>query len=155
MTPIPPTLLPHILIAVRIHADEMVKTANTRQQMIDEGVSFLIDDALEREATQIAYLLTSAQSLLDWVQAFPVSVQPEPSSSPHNPNGLTTDQVGVSEGWRLLNENENLSWEESTTLIQFWYDSHFSTDSIRGGFSHCTYRTKLTCEELKQKRGLT
>lgn len=153
MTPIPPTLLPHILTAIRIHADEMVKTANTRQQMIDEGVSFLIGDALEREATQISYLLSTAQSLLDWVQFSPISVHSEPSSPPHNPDGLTPEQVGVDKGWRLLEEGE-LYDGPCLHELECWCENTKWKANFWGYNERETFRTKLTREELKQKRRL-
>lgn len=76
---------------------------------------------------------------------------------PHNPDNLTPEQVGVSEGWRLLDEDEvtGASNREIDGIQLFlrgrewWGDSNLS-----GNGNHVTYRTKLTREELAEKRGL-
>lgn len=72
---------------------------------------------------------------------------------PHNPDELTPEQVGVSDGYRLLDEDEikergdgcfeiEYSAVDSHTKQQFWFGPAW------GCHEALTYRTKLTREEL-------
>lgn len=147
-------LTPHIQTAIRIHADEMVKIATTRQAMIDEGIAFVQDEALAREKEQIKYLLSTAEALLDYANSLSVEVQIEPSRKVHNPDGLTNEQVGIVEGWRLLDEDEIIPNNNALEEIESWDITGWDNEGFFGANQSMTYRTKLTREELKQKRGL-
>lgn len=70
---------------------------------------------------------------------------------PHNPAGLTPEQVGVAEGWRLLDRDEIVP-RESTTKIEGWDFNYFFWDrpSWSGSCPRFTYRTRLTRAELAQ-----
>lgn len=79
-------------------------------------------------------------------------------AKPHNPDGLTPEQVGVSEGWRLLDEDEI---RESTPIavIRMW--THLTTPHgwtaggvTAGELTEYTYRTKLNRADLRKARGL-
>lgn len=61
----------------------------------------------------------------------------------HNPDGLTEDQVGVKDGWRLLAKEEICGRHEFTRDIQGWCGSTGWDDTGWGGVSlHITFRTK-------------
>lgn len=148
------TLTPHIQTAIRIHADELIKTATIRQTMIDEGIAFVQDEALAREKEQIKYLLSTAEALLDYANSLSVKVQIEPSRKAHNPDGLSFKQVEAKDGWRLLNEDEIIFSDNTLEEIESWDITGWDNGSFFGANQSMTYRTKLTREELKQKRGL-
>lgn len=71
-----------------------------------------------------------------------------PIAAGHNPDGLTESQVGVSEGWRLLTEEENEALRRvigRTDGIE--YNKPFLNDACwaagaAGGIPQYTYRTK-------------
>lgn len=79
-----------------------------------------------------------------------------PAHKPHNPANLTPEQVGVAEGWRLLDVDEIAPSQSPVHGINLWMDSEEWSvlPSAFGDTSGCTYRTKLTREELKKARGL-
>lgn len=78
----------------------------------------------------------------------------------HNPDHLTDAQIGVSDGWRLLDEDEidprTMALVDST--CELWWDKWVSRDAngspILGMHSFSTYRTRLTRAELRAARGL-
>ena len=70
----------------------------------------------------------------------------------HNPDNLTPKQVGVSEGYRLLDEDEikdrtsNLcieKWVVTSFKNPYWDDSRY-----QGNDTYLTYRTRLSREQL-------
>lgn len=65
----------------------------------------------------------------------------------HNPAGLTSEQIGVAEGWRLLDEDEieerNLHFE-----IQKWSEEKWDSTAWAGNDTLGTYRTKMSRSEL-------
>jgi hypothetical protein len=70
----------------------------------------------------------------------------------HNPDNLTPEQVGVSEGYRLLDEDEikdrasNLcieKWVVTSFKNPYWDDSRY-----QGNYTYLTYRTRLSREQL-------
>jgi hypothetical protein len=76
--------------------------------------------------------------------------------NPHNPDNLTPEQVGVSEGWRLL-ESDEIHGELSLDDVGGWA---CGSKEWNGCFGHgdmwksITYRTKLSRAELRKARGL-
>lgn len=86
-------------------------------------------------------------------------VDPEPAHKPHNPDNLTPGQVGVSEGYRLLNldEIENIPDSAKKTSDVHKWDcerKQWDCSGWYGQLPNRTWRTKLTREELKKARGL-
>jgi len=86
----------------------------------------------------------------------PCTVPAPTKPKPHNPGRLTPEQYGASEGYRLLDEDEILPANKR-------YDSVMELEGssdIKTGWTHWsignspswTYRTKLSREELAQKR---
>ena len=69
-----------------------------------------------------------------------------PIAKGHNPHKLTEAQVGVSEGWRLISEEEQrLAKEPDKSLVELWseYISAWNSCDTGGKFYHTsTYRTK-------------
>lgn len=152
------TLTPHIQTAIRIHADELIKTATARQTIIDEGIAFVQGEALVREKEQITHLQSTAAALIDYANSLSVKVQIEPSRKVHNPDGLSFKQVEAKDGWRLLFTDEIMDQKGEFIEIEAWKSLRFPNNWDNSGWSgssvNTTYRTKLTREELKQKRGL-
>lgn len=76
----------------------------------------------------------------------------------HNVDNLTPEQVGVAEGWRLLDEHEiygnapylHVDVDDLEGWCHFWS----TAPGWRGSNHGTTYRTKLTREELRKARGL-
>lgn len=81
-------------------------------------------------------------------------------AKPHNPANLSPEQVGVSEGWRLLDEDEVGESVHPTIGIDFlgyfeqWQGAWYGDDPLNGLCDDITYRTKLTRAELRKARGL-
>lgn len=71
----------------------------------------------------------------------------------HNPDNLTPEQYGASEGYRLLNKDEVHFLGNNKRCVEM-----LSTDGTWnpgfGGVGHYTYRTRLTPAELRKARGL-
>lgn len=71
----------------------------------------------------------------------------DPASSPrlavgHNPDGLTEEQVGVKDGWRLLVEGE-LANRNTNPDIQMWMGLQYCWNKAsQGVLLSSTYRTK-------------
>jgi len=85
-----------------------------------------------------------------------------PTSKSHNPDKLTFGEVGVEDGWRLLDEDEIRTNSDDIDGIQGWIrcnrkdDSRWGSSIRWGGIDKSvTYRTKLSREELRKARGLT
>lgn len=72
----------------------------------------------------------------------------------HNPLKLTLAQVGVKDGWRLLNENEIIAFLLELREIQRWTVKGWDGTGWAGGDKDGTYRTKLSPAELRKARGL-
>lgn len=76
----------------------------------------------------------------------------------HNYDNLTPEQVGVSEGWRLLDEDEIIqSYPTEYNGLQAWTsfnDTKSWHPDFCGASSGTTYRTKLARAELRVARGL-
>lgn len=75
----------------------------------------------------------------------------------HNPDFLSDEQVGVSEGWRLLDEDEITSRipDFSANKCDQWLSVSGWTDGGYGTLRDATYRTRLTRAELRKARGLS
>lgn len=70
----------------------------------------------------------------------------------HNPDKLTPEQIGVSEGYRLLDEDE-IKDRASNLCIEKWVVTSFKNpywDNSRyqGNYTYLTYRTRLSREQL-------
>ena len=71
----------------------------------------------------------------------------------HNPDNLTGEQVGVNDGWRLLDEDEIRDDCGVLGEIRVFVDDSWDSGCV--GWDHsATYRTKLSREELRKARGL-
>lgn len=79
-------------------------------------------------------------------------------TTPHNPDNLTPEQVGVADGWRLLDENEILSQFDNRPpyTCQAWLEFKWSSEDLgyNGGSPNLTYRTRLSRAELRAARGV-
>jgi len=79
-------------------------------------------------------------------------------SNVHNPDGLTPEQVGIKDGYRVLDKDETgPKFNNSISLraIEGWNSDDTWDKGYRGNLANVTYRTKLTREQLAAKRGLT
>jgi hypothetical protein len=79
------------------------------------------------------------------------------SRKKHNPDKLTDEQVGVAEGWRLLDEDEIVEVLNDENDVEGY--CRFNSDILwfggyYGSSGSITYRTRLTREELAKARGL-
>lgn len=74
-------------------------------------------------------------------------------ASGHNPDKLTEEQVGVKDGWRLLESDEIVYYGVPHDSIQAWQNT-WDSSGWRGSDPSCTYRTKLSKHELRVARGL-
>jgi hypothetical protein len=78
-------------------------------------------------------------------------VQPAPPDDPeHNPDGLTPDQVGVADGWRLLRRSEVRARRELVE-VQRWLDAEWCGGTWMASVLHGTYRTRLPYGELDKE----
>ncbi len=71
----------------------------------------------------------------------------------HNPDRLSDEQIGISDGWRLLEEGERPHIAK-LGLVQYWdrrTEVWFDGICDSGSF---TYRTRLTPAELRKARGV-
>lgn len=66
----------------------------------------------------------------------------------HNPDNLTPKQVGVSDGYRLLDEDEIKERKLEYKEIEAWVCSCWSKEEFVGESNVMTYRTKLSREQL-------
>lgn len=75
----------------------------------------------------------------------------------HNPAGLTPEQYGAADGWRLLDEDEFGDINERIYHTS-WYDPNDESWSDVGGYfcsdKKTILRTKLTRAELRAARGI-
>ena len=65
----------------------------------------------------------------------------------HNPDNLTPEQYGASEGYRLLDEDEIKDRTKIHEEIEVHCDGNWAKDNF-GWSKFKTYRTKLSREEL-------
>lgn len=75
---------------------------------------------------------------------------------PHNPAGLSDEQIGVSEGWRLQTEKEHQEGYDAsfaTTLLEAWNGERWVAGKFYGVGIY-RFRTKATEAELRAARGL-
>lgn len=72
----------------------------------------------------------------------------------HNPDELSKEQYGASEGWRLLDEGEISAQEHYQSEIEGWYNNSWDDTGWEGSDNSTTYRTRLTRAELAEKRGI-
>lgn len=72
--------------------------------------------------------------------------KPEPVSKPHNPDGLT--DLGQSDGWRLLDEDEIKPRYSSSVQIEKWEFPQWNNQSWRADCPRYTYRTRLSRADL-------
>jgi len=76
---------------------------------------------------------------------------PSPVVEPHNPDNLTGEQVGVGQGWRLLDKDEIKDEDgarEITHEIELWDEVNWNSTGWVGALRNRTYRTKLSREAL-------
>lgn len=77
----------------------------------------------------------------------------KPTPVQHNPDNLTDAQIGVSDGWRLLDEDEGTPWDGDTRFTQV--DCWICDAWLSGAHFNCapnTYRTRLSHAELQVDR---
>jgi hypothetical protein len=74
-----------------------------------------------------------------------VRLLPPPSrlAKGHNPVGLTEEQVGVKDGWRLLGREEIGEGRNETRDIEAWRQTFWGTSGYVGNATVNTYRTRL------------
>lgn len=86
------------------------------------------------------------------------SVPTVASAKTHNPDGLTPEQVGVTDGWRLLDEDEIIKHYVLNFFgIELWKCGRWDAangNTWKGNSKTYTYRTRLTRAELRKARGL-
>lgn len=70
----------------------------------------------------------------------------------HNPAGLTNKQVGVGDGWRLLDADEISDYKWSTVCDAWRNPEGWLAEKGRAWCKLTTYRTKFTREELRATR---
>lgn len=67
------------------------------------------------------------------------------TTNPHNPDGLTAEQVG--QGWRLLSQQEvrNLPSDAEVWAFSGNMEGHWKPSMVRGcpGFAQMSYRTRI------------
>lgn len=77
------------------------------------------------------------------------------ASQAHNPDNLSQEQVGVADGWRLLDVDEVKNVPEVFLRdIQLWLGTKWDGTKWRGAGVGDTYRTRLSRVELRKARGL-
>jgi len=77
--------------------------------------------------------------------------------SAHNPDNLTPEQVGVSDGWRLLDEDEITDAADQIGGIEAFELGAWASNAPHGYIGNVdgiTYRTRLSRAELRKARGL-
>lgn len=72
----------------------------------------------------------------------------------HNPDKLTEEQVGVKDGWRLLEKDEIVPGGLMTSHIEAWGIWDGWLRCAFGANQTATYRTKLSKQDLAKERGL-
>lgn len=72
----------------------------------------------------------------------------------HNPDHLTPEQIGTSEGWRLLNEDEYIYKPPTAGSLERMEKGRWVSGNFIGSDTGWTYRTKLSPAELRKARGL-
>lgn len=74
----------------------------------------------------------------------------------HNPGNLTDAQVGVADGWRLLDEDEVIKVHGFHVLddIEMRRGDEWCDQGHEGYNTRATYRTRLSRAELRNARGL-
>jgi len=93
----------------------------------------------------------------------PIMPTPAPLAEGHNPDNLTTEQVGVSEGWRLLSVEEvrhrtdqvGRKGFKRTRNIEAWDNDTkaWLSEPMFGGDEFVTYRTKLPKDHFLPAKG--
>lgn len=85
-------------------------------------------------------------------------VLPEAPANPHNPDALTDSQIGIADGWRLLDEDEVGTGTKilgGLRELDMYYRSNQQWQSFNSGCDKgMTYRTRLSRAELRKARGL-
>lgn len=115
----------------------------------NEVASLKLPDSPEKTAPS-----TVASNAADSFNPSPAAVG-EPSPA-HNPDHLTPEQVGVSDGWRLLDEDEVEYGGNPLAegVSRWWYHGAYWQDGWSGQEKVNTYRTRLSRAELRKARGL-
>ena len=80
-------------------------------------------------------------------------IAPSPISPGHNPDKLTEEQVGVKDGWRLLEADEIILEGRYLDGIEFWDETKW-LNGCHGDSKPFTYRTLLSRDALSIARGL-
>lgn len=81
-----------------------------------------------------------------------ISPWTSPVATGHNPDKLTEEQVGVKDGWRLLDEDEIVGFGcgyERLGHVDCWSCGQWQPGN-RGICNSATYRTRLSREELAE-----
>lgn len=74
--------------------------------------------------------------------------KPAVSENSHNPEGLTPEQYGATEGYRLLYEDEIKDRQTPYIKIEIWLKDFGWLRGCFGSSKLQTFRTKLSREEL-------
>jgi hypothetical protein len=119
------------------------------------------------ESPNSLHIFTDAASLVAFVTQFYAENHPQPvaveqwqggvkvdlipdSDSEHNPEKLTPEQVGISDGWRLLRKSEIKSRAE-TDAIQGWMNKRWDKSGWEGSAEDASCRTKVAYGQLDAK----
>lgn len=85
---------------------------------------------------------------VDILPVIPVEIPAtEQKPQPRNPDGLTPEQYGASDGYRLLDKDEIKKRSSLYKEIEVW-DGKYWVKGCHGNDIFATYRTKLSREEL-------
>jgi len=83
-----------------------------------------------------------------WRSVTHYRLAPSPVAAGHNPDKLTEEQVGVIEGWRLLDEDEISQDRNWMDEIELRSEGRWEDGKWCGNRKSATYRTRLTRDEL-------
>lgn len=105
-------------------------------------------DKIGKRVAKIKFKQKDVDALNDFVARSPLR---RLASTPHNPDGVTPEQLNPPVvPWRLMDEDEIVSREHTTHEIQGWekLNKKWSDVLLFGSFKATTYRTRLTRAQL-------
>lgn len=116
-----------------------------------------IDRDYVRKADVVEALIQGGKPTVEAFAKIGIIFAPEKAEirKQHNPDGLTPEQVGVSDGWRLLDEDEIVTGYRVAYRAIEIYANNGWLDNASGNWRSVTYRTCLTREELAKARGIS
>ncbi len=113
-------------------------------------IGYSLDETGDGEV--VTWSLSGNQFIGDQTSRDLISTWTSPIAPGHNPDKLTEEQVGVKDGWRLLEweEIKSISVESKKKGLEFWGIMSLTWKRPDGGPANndSTYRTRLSREEL-------